>query len=119
MKQELILSLQNNFNDMANILEGTEVEYWYARELQKILGYQKWDKFLNVIEKAKIACENSNIEVFDHFRHVGKMVSIGSGATREIADIMLTRSAEDLEKLERKVKSDEKKLIKKSALPKR
>jgi len=93
MNQELISILQNDFNSISNLLEGTEVEYWYARELQELLGYKRWDKFLNVIEKAKQACENSHIEVLDHFRHVGKMVTIGSGATREVKDIILTRYA--------------------------
>ena len=93
MNHELITALQNDFNSISNVLEGTEIEYWYARELQNLLGYQRWDKFLNVIDKAQRSCENANIEVSDHFRHVGKMVSIGSGATREIADIILTRYA--------------------------
>ena len=91
MDKELITTLQNDFNAVSNILEGTEVEFWYARELQEMLGYQSWDKFTNVIEKVKTACENSKVEVPDHFRHVGKMVTIGSGATREIKDIVLTR----------------------------
>lgn len=93
MDKKLITTLQNDFNAISNILDGTEVEFWYARELQGMLGYQSWDKFTNVIEKAKVACENSKIEVSDHFRHVEKMVTIGSGATREIKDIVLTRYA--------------------------
>jgi len=93
MNKELITILQNDFNSISNILEGTEIEFWYARELQEMLGYKSWDKFTNVIEKAKIACTHSKVEVSDHFRQVGKMVTLGSGARREIKDIVLTRYA--------------------------
>ena len=93
MKHKLISILQNDFNSISNLLEGTEVEYWYARELQELLGYDRWENFVKVISKAKVACENSNIEVSDHFREVTKMVTIGSGASRKIKDIILTRYA--------------------------
>ena len=53
-------------------------EYWYARELQKVLGYKRWEKFLILLEKAKEACINSNFNMLDHFPHLGKMVEIGS-----------------------------------------
>ncbi len=88
MDKELIVTLQNDFNAVSNILEGTEVEFWYARELQGMLGYDRWENFFKVVIKAKTACENSNIEVSDHFRDVKKMVTLGSGATREIKDIV-------------------------------
>ena len=93
MDKESITTLQNEFNQLSNTLEDSLIEYWYARDLQKVLGYNSWDKFQNVITKAKIACENSGVEVSDHFRQVGKMVQIGSEAMREIEDIILTRYA--------------------------
>ena len=70
-----------------------DMEFWYARELQEILEYVRWDKFGNVIEKAKNACLNSGNNIDDHFSQVGRMVQIGSGAEREIEDIMLSRYA--------------------------
>lgn len=68
-------------------------EYWSARELYTVLEYIKWDKFLNVIKKAKQACINSEQEPNDHFPHVENMVQIGSGAKRNIGDIQLSRYA--------------------------
>lgn len=68
-------------------------EYWSARELYEVLEYLKWDKFLNVIDKAKLACKNSGQEPEDHFPHVEKLVKIGSGAKRDIGDIHLSRYA--------------------------
>ena len=68
-------------------------EYWSARELFKVLEYIRWDKFLNVIEKAKEACANSGQDPENHFPRVGKMVDIGSGARRDIGDLHLTRYA--------------------------
>ena len=77
MDKQLITILQTEFNQLSNTLENSTIEYWFARDLQKVLGYERWENFVNVIQKAKIACENSNIEISDHFRDVTKMVSIG------------------------------------------
>lgn len=93
MNKELIMNLQSSFNDIVNVLEDSAIEFWYARDLQQKLGYDRWENFSNVIQKAKTACENSKIEVSDHFRDVAKMVSIGSNTQRAIEDIMLTRYA--------------------------
>lgn len=70
-----------------------EQEYWLARELSKVLEYAKWDKFLNVINKAMDACKNSNQSVENHFLQSGNMVQIGSGTERKIIDYHLSRYA--------------------------
>jgi len=68
-------------------------EYWLARELQIALDYRKWQKFINVIENAKMACEQSKFIIDDHFTQVGKMVDIGSKSSRTINDYKLSRYA--------------------------
>ncbi len=68
-------------------------EYWYARELMQALGYTKWGNFINVINKAKLACKLSENNIDDHFADVGKMVSIGSNAQRKQDDYELSRYA--------------------------
>ena len=68
-------------------------EYWYARELQKVLEYKRWDKFYNVIESAQVACSISNNNVLDHFSQVGKMIYLGKGGQRKISDYKLSRYA--------------------------
>ena len=92
IEKELIHSLTKNFEDFANQTDD-KVEFWLARDLQHLLGYTKWDNFQNVISKAKTACEVSGQDISDHFADVGKMVKIGSGAAKEVDDIMLTRYA--------------------------
>ena len=74
---------QQTFDDIKHLTEDG-VEFWYGRELQRVLEYSKWDNFKRVIEKAKVACSKSNINVLDHFADVGNMVQLGSGAQREI-----------------------------------
>ncbi len=88
------LEINNNktFEDIKHIDENGS-EFWYARELMSILQYANWQNFEKIIEKAKISCENSNINVLDHFIDVDKMVQIGSGAERKQKDYKLTRYA--------------------------
>ena len=92
METSIIKALTNDFESFAN-KTSNGVEFWMARDLQHLLGYTKWDNFQSVISKAKTACELSDQEIEYHFADVGKMVSIGSGAEKQIADIMLTRYA--------------------------
>jgi DNA-damage-inducible protein D len=92
MKTELVQTLTTTFEAHAQQTEDS-VEYWLARDIQHLLGYSKWENFLNVVSKAKTACEVSGHKVSDHFPDVGKMVDLGSGSQREVDDIMLTRYA--------------------------
>jgi len=91
MKTEEIKELFVQFEKAAAELEG--IECWSARELQDLLGYSKWENFEKVIQKAKDACENAGEEIEYHFPDVRKMVKIGSGAEKEIDNILLTRYA--------------------------
>ena len=69
------------------------VEYWYARELQKVLQYKEWRNFKKSIEKARISCKTSNYKVSDHFVEFNKMIVIGKGAKRNQLDYKLSRYA--------------------------
>ena len=75
----------NTFDSIKHIDELGR-EYWSARELMLALEYKRWDKFCNVIENAKTACEKSNNILVDHFSQVGKMVNIGSKTNRKLKD---------------------------------
>lgn len=91
MEKEVILKLHKNFNDCVHSENG--IEFWYARELQLLLGYDKWSNFEKVIDKARIACDVAGEVIHNHFADVGKMVDIGSGAKKEVSDVILTRYA--------------------------
>lgn len=83
---------QNSFEDIKH-LDADGAEYWLARELQEVLDYKRWDKFCDVISKAKEACANSGIPTSECFSHVGKTSPMPNGGYKEIDDIKLNRYA--------------------------
>ena len=93
MDKKIIECKKNQFDDFMQIVEDSEIEFWYARDLMKLLGYEQWRNFENAISKAMESCKSAQIEVSDHFAEVSKMVMIGSGAERKLKDYMLTRYA--------------------------
>ena len=91
MEKQIITKLTKNFEEYAYEEEG--IEFWFARELQLLLGYEQWRNFQNVIEKAKEACKNANNNILDHFADVNKTINMPKGASKEIINIKLTRYA--------------------------
>ena len=91
MKTVEIQNLFQKFEQITTEIEG--VECWSDRELQVLLGYSKWENFLKVIEKAKLACENAGEKTPYHFPDVRKTIAMPKSAEKQIDDILLTRYA--------------------------
>ena len=89
---KLEINENKTFEDIKHIDENG-IEFWYARELQIVLDYKEWRKFENVIEKAKVSCENSGISAFEHFVGADKLSKRANNAVVTIKDYKLTRYA--------------------------
>lgn len=93
MDSRRIEQIKKEFDNAIQITEDGQIEFWYARDLMKLLGYTEWRNFENAVKRAIISCETSNIQSNDHFVEVNKLITVGKGARRPVNDYMLTRYA--------------------------
>ncbi len=93
MDKKRVGQIKERFDLVIQSDETTQVEFWYARDLMSLLGYERWENFDKAISRAMDSCNTSGVAVSDHFRGITKMVRLGSGAQRAVKDYMLTRYA--------------------------
>ena len=93
MDKKRVEQAKQQFDLVLHKDDASDVEFWYARELMVLLGYERWENFDKAIQRAMDSCEVSGIAVENHFREVTKMVPLGSGSKRSVKDYMLTRYA--------------------------
>ena len=93
MDKKRISQIKAQFDHVIHCNPEENIEFWYARELMRLLGYERWENFDKAIGRAMESCEISGIAVSNHFREVTKMVTLGSDAKRSVKDYMLTRYA--------------------------
>ncbi|MBP9800273.1 MAG: hypothetical protein KBD39_09170 [Sterolibacterium sp.] len=110
MTDAIVPQLTARFDELSQRLPDEGIEFWFARDLMEPLGYARWENFITAIHRAIGSCKSTDYDEPDHFRGVTKMVRLGQ---RNIKPEKLP-AEEDTKKLERRVKSDEKKLEKQS-----
>ena len=97
MDKQSIIQYKSAFDSIATYIESDngeeKVEVWFARDLQEVLGYARWENFLSAINRAVDSCNTQSISIDDHFREVTKTITLPKGASRDIQDFMLTRYA--------------------------
>lgn len=92
MSNEIMRYSEETFESIKHVDEYGH-EFWYARELQRVLEYTQWRRFADAIERAKLACSNSGYDVTEHFADAGKSSPMPHGGVRILEDYMLSRYA--------------------------